>query len=237
MWRENLEAAARELGIVVRSATRLGGGRSNAVWRVEVAGAASAVDAAGAARAALSIPAGTYVLKQALAAGSILALGARAFGPQPYPLALGTKARIAREASALCALRDAGVCVPRVYGVRGSSLLLEHVPGEPLPRTLARPGAEARIAAYARALRAVHAAGYLLNDAHPGNALVDGERVTLIDLEFAERCSLPERQAFDLAYAASYFTAAERRVFGAAPITGVYAPLFAYEREHQRRAA
>jgi aminoglycoside phosphotransferase (APT) family kinase protein len=182
-------------------------------------------------------PAGIYVLKQALAAGSILALGARAFGPQPYPLALGTKARIAREASALCALRDAGVAVPRVHAVRGSSLLLEHVAGEPLPRTLARPGAEVRIAAYARALRAVHAAGYVLNDAHPGNALVDGDRVTLIDLEFAERCSLPERRAFDLAYAASYFTAAERRVFGVAPITGMYAPLFAYERERQRRAA
>jgi len=218
MWRENLSAAAQELGIVVRSATRLGGGRSNAVWRVDVDGQ-------------------TLVLKQALAAGSILALGARAFGPQPYPLALGTKARIAREASALCALRDAGVTVPRVHAVRGSSLLIEHVAGEPLPKTLARPGAPERIAAYARALRAVHAAGYVLNDAHPGNALVDGDRVTLIDLEFAERCSLPERQAFDLAYAASYFTAAERRVFGAEPITGVYAPLFAYERERQRRAA
>ena len=72
----------------------------------------------------------------------------------------------------------------------------------------------------------------------PPDVLVDELCLLLvIEERFQQRLALFPRQAFDLAYAASYFTAAERRVFGAEPITGVYAPLFAYERERQRRAA
>jgi hypothetical protein len=76
--------------------------------------------------------------------------------------------------------------------------------------------------------------------------------VTLIDLEFAEHAAdvtdVAARRAFDLAYAAAFFTAAERPIFLAAAGAGAdvaraaarldeLAPLFAYERRRQRRAA
>jgi tRNA A-37 threonylcarbamoyl transferase component Bud32 len=121
-------------------------------------------------------------------------------------------------------------------------LLLEHVPGTPLSRV---GGAEA-VRAYRRALDAVHAAGWVLNDAHPGNALVDGDRVALIDLEFAERSDDPDRHAFDLAYAAAFLHGRERELFLGEPDLRVaragqrlagFAPLFSYEAARQKRAA
>lgn len=79
-----------------------------------------------------------------------------------------------------------------------------------------------------------------------------GDTVALIDLEFAEPAHVVadpgRRRAFDLAYAAAYFTPAERTVFlgdaardphvaeETARLAG-YAPLFAYEAARQRRAA
>jgi aminoglycoside phosphotransferase (APT) family kinase protein len=213
----------------------LRGGRSSAVYRVELA-------------------AQTLVLKQALAGGSVLALGARLCGPQRYPAALSPAARTRREAAALTTLARAGVKVPRVVAVDAAAalLLIEYLDGESLPATLARPGAAARIAGYRRAIDAAHAAGLVLNDAHPGNALVVGEDIALIDLEFAERASAVDdvdgRRAFDLAYAGAYFAPEERAVFlgdaasdvrvvAAARRLAGYAPLFAYEAARLRRAA
>ena len=58
---------------------------------------------------------------------------------------------------------------------------------------------------------------------------------------------MPDRHAFDLAYAASYLTAAERRVFlrdeldlrvaAATRQLAGFAPLFAYEAARQRKVA
>jgi hypothetical protein len=229
-----------------RALVRLDGGRSNAVYRVELATRA-------------------LVLKRALPAGTLLALAARWVGPQPFARDVSGPARIAREARALATLAAAGVRVPRLVAAnaRAGLLLAEHVAGEPLPATLARPGADDRIAAYARALRAAHHAGVVLTDGHPGNALVSptGD-VTLIDLEFAEHAAdlggaaFAARCAFDVAYAAAYFTPRERAVFlaaSSAPTSGAIGPraaasrpqpridefslLFALERQRQRRAA
>jgi hypothetical protein len=233
-----ISGALAALGIAEqpREVVALTGGRSSAVYRLRFATE-------------------TLVLKHALAGGSVLALGARICGPQRYPDDLSPAARIRREAAALAQLTRAGVHAPRVIAANPAAavLLVEHLGGEPLPATLARPGAARRIAAYRRALDAAHAAGIVLNDAHPGNTLVSGDHVALIDLEFAERATeLTDpalHRAFDLAYAAAYFTPSERRIFlGEAGTTDPrvateakrlagYAPLFAYEAARQRRAA
>jgi len=206
----------------------IGGGRSNAVYRVGFGGS-------------------LYVLKVALSEGTLLAFAARWVGPQPYARDVTAAARIGREAAALRALHAAGLRVPRVIAAAPEVLLVDHVDGEPLPSTLHRPGGAQRIRAYAGALRAVHAAGFAIADAHPGNALVgaDGE-VTLIDLEFAEPTTDPARFAFDIAYASQYFTGAERRTFLTAVAVDVSAELgkladlgllFALERRRQRKVA
>ena len=234
---QGIPGALRALGITERprDVAALNGGRSSAVHRLEFATR-------------------TLVLKRALAGGSVLALGARLCGPQPYPVELSAAARTRREAAALDQLASAGVRAPRVVAVRPEAalLLMEHIDGEPLPATLDRRGAAVRIAGYRRAIDAAHAAGLVLNDAHPGNALATAEGIALIDLEFAERAvevdDPDERRAFDLAYAAAYFAPAERRVFlgrdardgrvvAAARQLAGYAPLFAYESARQRRVA
>jgi len=176
-------------------------------------------------------------------------MAARWVGPNPA-CAVSGPARIAREARALDTLATAGVHAPRVIAAapRLGLLLVEHVAGEPLPHTLVRHGAAARIEDYGRAIRAAHAAGITLGDAHPGNAIVTRRGIALIDLEFAEHDTEPARRAFDIAFAAAFFTPAERRVFLAAcgdhpalaretARLADYAPLFAYERQRQRRAA
>jgi Kae1-associated kinase Bud32 len=223
--------ALRDLGITERplSIEPLGGGRSNATYRLRFARR-------------------TLVLKCALASGTLLAMAARWVGPNPPCSDLSASARIAREARALTTLVAAGVRAPTVIAVapRRGLLLVEYVDGETLPRTLAHPGALSRIAGYARAICAAHAAGITLGDAHPGNAIVSSGGITLIDLEFAEHGESPSRRAFDLAFAAAFFTGIERDVFvdacggvcerAVADLEG-YAPLFAYERLRQRRAS
>jgi hypothetical protein len=230
--------ALAALGIAERprDVVALTGGRSNAVVRLQLAGQ-------------------TVVLKHALAGGSVLALGARLSGPQPYPSELSPTARIRREAAALQQLARAGVRAPRVLAANPDAavLLLEYLEGRTLAATLGGRRIAAHIAAYRRAIDAAHAADLVLNDAHPGNALVVGDDVALIDLEFAEPAAgladPASRRAFDLAYAAAYFTPTERRIFlgdaGAydlrvaawADRLAGYAPLFAYEAARQRRAA
>jgi Phosphotransferase enzyme family len=240
-WLEADDAAGALalLGIRARplAITRLTGGRSNAVYRVH-------------------LPDRTVILKRALPAGTLLAFAARWVGPQPFARDVSANGRICREARALETLAAAGVRVPRLLAVNPAAglILVEDIAGEPLSATLARPGAATRIAAYGRAIAAAHAAGVTLSDGHPGNALVDRDgEVTLIDLEFAEHaCDLGDdfarRCAFDLAYAAQYFTAQERRVFlaaaGAGPsVTGEaarldeYAMMFVAEQRRQRSIA
>lgn len=219
--------ALAALGIAEQpqSIVPLAGGRSSAVYELRFAAA-------------------TVVLKHAMTGGSVLAFGARLCGPQPYPGELSPAARVRREAAALDALARAGIPSPRVIAANPAAavLLLEHVPGTPLSRI----GGREHVRAYRRALDAVHAAGWVLNDAHPGNALVDGDRVSLIDLEFAERSTDPDRHAFDLAYAAAFLRGSERDVFLGEPDLRVaratrrlagFAPLFSYEAARQRRAA
>jgi len=265
VWREAARIAATSVALApVLLAAKLADARRGARG---IAGALAALGIAERPREVAALTGGrssevhrlgfatrTLVLKRALAGGSVLALGARWCGPQPYPVELSPAARTHREAAALGRLARAGVRAPRVVAVNAAAalLLLEYVDGEPLPATLARPGAAARIAAYRRAIDAAHAAGLVFNDAHPGNALVVGEHVALIDLEFAERAAevgdAAARRAFDLAYAAAYFTPSERRVFlgreasdarvvAAARQLAGYAPLFAYESARLRKLA
>lgn len=208
-----------------RALRPLSGGRSSAVYELRFAR-------------------GTAVLKHALIGGSVLAFGARLCGPQPYPEDLTPTARVEREAAALAGLARAGIPTPRLIAANPAAavMLLERVPGTPLSRN----AGTAQLRAYRRALDAVHAAGWVLNDAHPGNALGEGERIALIDLEFAEPSLDPDRHAFDLAYAASFLRGAERAAFLGEPDLRVrrairrlagFAPLFSYEAARQRRAA
>lgn len=234
LWLERDDAARCLWSLGIDEAplalTRLGGGRSNAVYRVE-------------------LPSRTLVLKRALATGTVLAVGAKLAGPQPYARDVSSGARTAREARALAILAAAGVRVPRLVAAapHAGLLVMEHIDGVPLPSTLHQPVAAERIAAYAHLLAAVHAAGIALADAHPGNVLVTptGELV-LVDLEFAEPHSdlgaaeFAARCRFDRAYAAAYFTPDERRWFGdteADPRLAELDLLFTLERRRQRRAA
>lgn len=208
-----------------RAIRPLAGGRSSAVYELQFAR-------------------GTAVLKHAMTGGSVLAFGARLCGPQPYPGELSPAARVRREAAALEGLARAGIRAPSVIAANPAAavMLLEHVPGTPLSRLGGAPA----IRAYRRALDAVHAAGWVLNDAHPGNALVANGEVALIDLEFAERSQDRDRHAFDLAYAAGFLRGDERAAFLGEPDVRVarairrlagFAPLFSYEAARQRRAA
>ena len=208
-----------------RSIVALAGGRSSAVYELQFARE-------------------TVVLKHAMTGGSVLAFGARLCGPQPYPGELSPVARVRREVAALQALARAGIPAPRVIAANPAAavVLLEKVPGTPLSRC----GGAEPVRAYRRVLDAVHAAGWVLNDAHPGNALVDEDRVTVIDLEFAERSTDLDRHAFDLAYAAAFLSGAEREIFLGEPDLRVarasrrlagFARLFSYEAARQKRAA
>jgi tRNA A-37 threonylcarbamoyl transferase component Bud32 len=195
--------ALAQLGITERplSVEPLGGGRSNAVYKLRFADR-------------------TLVLKQGLAEGTVLAFGARWVGPQPFANDVTAVARIGREARALELLHAAGVRVPRVIAANPAAalLLVEYVEGTPLPATLHRAGSRARIRAYGKAIRAAHAAGITLGDGHPGNALVAADgAITLFDLEFAQPAGevddFAAHCAFDFAYASFYFTDDERAVF------------------------
>jgi RIO-like serine/threonine protein kinase len=235
-WLEIDHAAAElaRLGVreVPRAIRALGGGRSNAVYAIDLDGR-------------------TVVLKRALPSGTVLAFAARWVGPQPFARDVTMRARITREATALEQLAVHGVRAPRLLAVDADAglLLSSHIAGTPLPQALTAD----TLAGYARAVRAAHAAGVVLSDAHPGNALVTrtGD-VALLDLELAELATDVAdpiaRRAFDLAYAAAYFTPAERAAFlgadahtpavrAATAQLAPYAPLFAREAVRQRRAA
>lgn len=100
----------------------------------------------------------------------------------------GALACFRREAAALEAVGGRGF--PRLRRVdkgRLPFLVLERAPGEPPGATL-EPAARRRVlAGLARALATLHAAGWSHGDVHPGNLLVAGEAVTLVDLGQATR--------------------------------------------------
>jgi eukaryotic-like serine/threonine-protein kinase len=89
--------------------------------------------------------------------------------------------------------------LPKLYGIGRKddgqrALVMEKLSGEPLgdadePGGRPRPPAEAVhiTIEVLRALGALHARGWRHNDLHPGNILVDGQRVHLIDLGSATR--------------------------------------------------
>jgi hypothetical protein len=232
-----LGAALARLGVRERPRRieALGGGRSNAVWRVHLRDRA-------------------IVVKRALPMGAVLALGARWVGPQPFHPDVGAAARIRREARALRALAAAGVCVPAVLAAEPERgvLIMADVAGAPLPVALAGPRRTAWILAFAASLRAAHAAGVALTDGHPGNArALPGGAIALLDLEFAELADdlgagFAPRRAFDVAYAAAFFAPADRAAFidaagdppgvaAAAARLAAFEPLLARERARQQR--
>ena len=126
----------------------------------------------------------THVLKRP-------ALGERPSGPSAQGIAREAEVLAAVRAPTLVALEAAGEIAGLPY------LAVEHVRGAPLDVLLARggplPAAAARAVAVdlARALAALHAAGWVHSDVAPSNVLVDdaGE-ARLIDLGAAARAGV-----------------------------------------------
>jgi tRNA A-37 threonylcarbamoyl transferase component Bud32 len=102
----------------------------------------------------------------------------------------------ALEASILCELREAGVAVPEVISCRGDLLILEYLPGEPLPDIIERGGydSEAIAAALCGWFAVFYAAvpGELRGDVNGRNFLYgragrcDGAKIYSVDFE--QRC-------------------------------------------------
>jgi tRNA A-37 threonylcarbamoyl transferase component Bud32 len=153
-----------------------------------------------------------------------------------------------REWRALCALRDAGVRVPRprALGVLADGdrvLAMDHVAAEPLPDALAScgPAAPRRMLAerVGRLVAALHSAGWIHGDLHRGNFLVDADGPLLVDLQAARRslhaaARLRDLGELDHALAAglSLFTRVRLR----AAALGVARPFSAADRRRLRAA-
>ena len=114
-----------------------------------------------------------------------------------YGYILSPKKRLYNEYRHLLALRGL-VGTPRVYGVCGDQaravMAREYVEGRPVlgsgdPRDWRASG---------EALARVHRGGYALGDPNPGNFLVGGGGVSVIDVEQAKKYTV-ERGAWDLA--------------------------------------
>jgi tRNA A-37 threonylcarbamoyl transferase component Bud32 len=100
----------------------------------------------------------------------------------------------AREAAILRALRGRGVAVPEVIECREDWLLLELLPGEPLPDIVERGGFDPETISVAlcdwfAAFYAVAAAGECRGDVNGRNFLWDGKKIAGVDFE--ERCHGP----------------------------------------------
>ena len=122
----------------------------------------------------------------------------------------------ALEASILRELRGRGVAVPQVVACRGNLLILEYLPGEPLPDLIGRgaydPDALAgALCDWFAAFYAAVSTGQLRGDVNGRNFLYDGTRIHSVDFE--ERCyGLPAQDAGRLAaFLATYDTCDRER--------------------------
>ncbi|MCL2494154.1 MAG: hypothetical protein FWE98_00675 [Oscillospiraceae bacterium] len=105
----------------------------------------------------------------------------------------------ALEASILRALRGAGVAVPEVIACRGNLLVLETLPGAPLPEVIEGGGYEPHALAlalcdwfaafYAAAPAPTGAEGECRGDVNGRNFLYDGQKIYGVDFE--ARCHGP----------------------------------------------
>ena len=100
----------------------------------------------------------------------------------------------ALEASILRELRGAGVAVPEVFSCEGNLLILEHLPGEPLPDIIERGGydTEKMAGALCDWFAGFYAAvppGECRGDVNGRNFLYDGAKIYSVDFE--ARCHSP----------------------------------------------
>jgi len=98
------------------------------------------------------------------------------------------------EASILRELRGAGVAVPEVVSCEGDLLVLEYLPGEPLPEFIERGGVAPEMIAAAlcdwfAAFYDAVTPGECRGDVNGRNFLWDGEKIYSVDFE--ERCFGP----------------------------------------------
>jgi len=103
----------------------------------------------------------------------------------------------ALEASILRELREKGVPVPAVLNCRGALLVMEYLPGEPLPDVIERgtydPDALAQaLCAWFAVFYAAMPPGALRGDVNGRNFLCCGEKIYGVDFE--ERCFGPRAQ-------------------------------------------
>ena len=95
------------------------------------------------------------------------------------------------EASILRELYSHGVAVPNILGRRGNTLLLEYLPGEPLPDWIERGDYDPEALAHAlcdwfAAFYAVMPEGEMRGDVNGRNFLYDGTKIYSVDFE--DRC-------------------------------------------------
>ena len=116
-----------------------------------------------------------------------------------------------REAAILRGLRERGTAVPEVLGCRDALLILEYLPGEPLPDIIERGGYDCGDLAGAlcdwfAAFYAAAGPGEARGDVNGRNFLYDGTRIYGVDFE-ERQCSPPAQDAGRLAaFIATYNT-------------------------------
>lgn len=110
--------------------------------------------------------------------------------------------RTRTEAALLAKARRAGVPVPVVYDVDRTdhTLRMERIRGPTLRDLLKdRPGEAARwLSAWGRHVGRLHTAGVVHGDLTSSNALVDGDRLVLVDFGLAQRSEDLEDHGVDL---------------------------------------
>ena len=108
---------------------------------------------------------------------------------------VGSPEAAALEAGILRELRDRGVAVPEVLACRVNLLVLEYLPGEPLPDWIARGGytpdeLAGALCGWFGAFYAAVPWGELRGDVNGRNFLWDGAK--LYGVDFEERCRGPQ---------------------------------------------
>jgi len=116
-----------------------------------------------------------------------------------------------REAEILRQLRDCDVPVPEVIGCRDNLLILEYLPGEPLPDIVQRggydPGALAQaLCGWFGAFYAAVPPGELRGDVNGRNFLADGDNIVSVDFEECCRGPIARDAGRLAAFLATYHT-------------------------------